>query len=198
MEVASEASIVTSLGAPILDALEARIPGTRAHADSTAAYATGIAVQLGLDSSQAELVGEAARLHDAGTLYVREELAKTEPLNPAEVEELASHPDAAYRLLRGSGIPEEVCIWVAYQHERMDGRGRHGLAGEAVPLPARIIQVACDYAARAAQGSDPESVLQALREAAGSRLDPAVVEALATLVSRPPQPPEANYDSEPA
>ena len=95
-----------------------------------------------------------------------------------------SSPSApAFRML--------ICDWIRATAERFDGRGPGGLAGERIPLEARIVRVACacDWALTTPQaGASPAehrgAAFEVLRAAAGRELDPRVVEALAGMLDR--------------
>jgi HD-GYP domain-containing protein (c-di-GMP phosphodiesterase class II) len=187
-----EASLVRVRGEALLDALEARVPGSRRHADAAAAYAFATAVELDFDRSSCELIREAARLHDIGQLYVPAELLAREPagLSAREHAQLEEHVEAGRRLGLGAGLPEQVCDWLMCSRERFDGLGRPGgLAGARIPAPSRIIRAACAYDVALAQAPAPSgarrpAALARLREVAGVELDARVVEALATIVER--------------
>jgi HD-GYP domain-containing protein (c-di-GMP phosphodiesterase class II) len=150
----------------LLEALEARLPGAREHAEATASYAFAAAAELGFDREACLQVREAARLHEVGRLYLDGE----------------SHPGAGYRLALGAGIPEPLCEWILHCRDRFD-------AGGGIPIEARIIAGACEYAVllrERANGGDATGqwALIALTEGAGGRLDPIVIDALARVVER--------------
>jgi hypothetical protein len=152
---------VRELGAPLLDALETELPGSRERADSTGAYAFATAVGLGFGRHEAELCRETARLLDVGRIYGDE-----------------APSDAGARLARGAGIPEAVCEWIAGAAECYDGSGPGGRSGAEIPVFSRIGRAArrCDDVVRA--GSEPFE----LRALAGTELDPAMVDALASML----------------
>jgi len=93
------------------------------------------------------------------------------------------HPEFGHALLDGVGI-EPVDDWVLHHHERWDGAGYpEGLAGEQIPLGARIIFVADAFEAITAErpyrpAQDPEAAMAELWENAGTQFDPDVVAAL--------------------
>lgn len=179
-------------GEPLLDGLEAHIPGSRAHGDSTAAYAFAIAVEIGLGRDECELIREAARLHEVGKLYLPTWLLTEPPgqLSVSEREQLHSHHALGQKVALGAGVPKEVCAWILHCRERFNGEGPGGLAGEGIPLPSRVIRVACAYATllRQQNAATAEEARHAtlawLRAAGGAELDPALVEALARVVGR--------------
>ncbi len=187
-----EASLVRVRGAALLDALEARAPGARRHADATATYAFATAVELDLDRTGCELIRETARLHDIGHLYLPAELMgrRAATLSARERARIESHVEAGQRLGLGAGLPEQECDWVLHSRERFDGLGvPDGLAGDAIPVASRVIRAACAYdvslqGAPTPPGERRAAALARLRGAAGTELDARVVDALAALVER--------------
>jgi HD-GYP domain-containing protein (c-di-GMP phosphodiesterase class II) len=187
------AELVRVGGATLLDALDGHWPGARDHADATASYGFAAAVELGFEREHAEAVRETARLHEVGMIYVPVAVLAAAPSDrePEGQALIDSNPVYGAELARGAGVPEEACGWLRASAERFDGRGPAGLAGERVPLQARIIRVACacDTALTAAHpaGSPAErraGAFATLRAAAGRELDPRVVEALTAMLER--------------
>jgi HD-GYP domain-containing protein (c-di-GMP phosphodiesterase class II) len=187
------AELVRIGGATLLDALESHRPGARDHADATASYAFAAAVELGFERENAEAVREAARLHDVGMIYVPVAVLAAAPSDrePEGQALIDSHPLYGAELARGAGVPDEACAWIGASAERFDGRGPAGLAGERVPIQARIIRVACacDTALTAphpaaAPAEHRAAAFDTLRAAAGRELDPRVVEALTAMLDR--------------
>lgn len=186
----SQPGELRALGAPLLAALEAHDPGAQAHADATAGWALAIAVQLELGRERAMLVREAARLHAVGDLYVPAGLLRRPgALNETEREAALQAPEAGHQLLLGAGIAGRPAEWVRCACERVDGTGYpRGLAGEAIPVEARVIAVACAHdeltAERPARrGLDAPAAMAHLRGRAGAELDSRVVEALVGVLT---------------
>lgn len=186
---------VSERGAVLLDALEDHYPGARDHADATASYAFGAAVELRFEREHAEAVRETARLHEVGMIYVSTAVLSTAPeeRDAAGRDAIDAQPGYGAELARGAGIPNRACEWIAATAERFDGRGPVGLAGERVPLEARIVSVACACdRALTAPHPDPQAsaaehratAFATLRAAAGRELDPRVVAALTALLDR--------------
>ena len=187
---------VKARGSELLDALERHLPGSRGHADGTAAYAFAAAVGLDLERDQAEAVREAARLHEVGNVYVPARVLVRLPgeLTAEDRELLDARFASGAGLARGAGIPDQVCQWIRASGERFDGRGPAGLAAERIPIESRIVRVACACdSALAAPAPAPGGAssderrriaVHALRAAAGSELDPRVTAALATMLER--------------
>ncbi len=187
------AELVRLRGAPLLDALEAHSPGAKDHAEATGAHAFAAAMAIGLDRAAAELCRETGKLHDVGMVYVPASVIQTpfESWSAAEREVFDGHYEAGARLALGAGIPDDVCGWLRQIRERFDGLGPEGLAGAAIPVPARLARAACacDTLLAAAQGSATMDERRAdayarLRAAAGRELDPQIVDALASAVAR--------------
>jgi HD-GYP domain-containing protein (c-di-GMP phosphodiesterase class II) len=128
-------------------------------------------------------------LHDIGKLGVADAvLKKPGALNDEEWAEMRRHPELGARILDHANL-RDISGWVLAHHERIDGRGYpHGLAGEEIPLEARILAVAdayeamtADRAYRAALGHDAAQA--ELRAGSGTQFDPAVVEAFLAVLA---------------
>jgi HD-GYP domain-containing protein (c-di-GMP phosphodiesterase class II) len=189
-------SLVRMRGAPLIDALDRHLPGSREHAEASASYAFATAVELGFDRSHSELVREAAKLHEVGKLYVPAYVLgkNTAGLSDAERMQLDGQYEAGYRVAHGAGIAGGVCGWILRVRERFDGRGPEELAADAIPVESRIIRVTCaaDHIlaspATAVASADlaerRRSAIDELRAQAGQELDPRVVEAFAAVLDR--------------
>jgi HD-GYP domain-containing protein (c-di-GMP phosphodiesterase class II) len=187
------AHLIQARGATLLDALESHRPGSRDHADATASYGFAAAVELGFERDHAEAVRETARLHEVGMIYVPAPVlaAAPEDRDPQGNALIEAHPAYGAELALGAGVPAQACAWIGATAERFDGRGAAGLAGERVPLEARIVRVACAcdavLTAPYPGGSPTEhraAAFTTLRAAAGRELDPRVVEALVAMLDR--------------
>lgn len=164
-------------------AVDARDAYTGSHSHSVGELAAEIATRVGLSSEDIQLVRLAGRLHDLGKLAIPEEiLRKPGPLSDAERLVLERHPQIGFRMLQSLGV-EPIATWVLHHHERWDGRGYpDGLAGEAIPLGARIVFVADAYDAMTTERvygtrRSPAQALAELGQCAGTQFDPAVVAA---------------------
>jgi HD-GYP domain-containing protein (c-di-GMP phosphodiesterase class II) len=178
-------------GAPLLEALESHSPGSREHAEATGSYAFAAGVGIGLDHGAADLCRETATLHDIGMIYVPAAVTGKpfDSWGAQEREVFDAHYDAGAKLARGAGIPEEVCSWLLRIRERYDGHGPEGLAGESIPIAARVARVACACDTLLAWGGRVEppperhrETIERLRSGSGRELDPAVVDALVRVL----------------
>lgn len=192
-EEPASATLVATRGEPLLEALERHLPGSLLHADGTASHALATAAALGLSPDGAELVREVARLHDVGKVYVPAALLQrpVHELRGAEAKLVESQFRIAARLLRGAGMPAEVCDWTGAVGKRFDAIGP-----DHPPRAAQIIRAACAWDAMVtspAFGGETSDRLApasaALRGAAGAELDPAVVDALLRAVRGLPREP---------
>ena len=155
------------------------------HSQRVGDYSARIAQRLGSDEPTVELTRLAGNLHDLGKLAIPEEiLRKPSTLSDTERLVLERHPQIGARMLESLGV-EQVAEWVLDHHERWDGAGYpNRLAGDQIPLAARIIFVADAYDAMTSEHSYGESLTEAealaeLDRCAGTQFDPAVVRALA-------------------
>jgi len=166
-------------------AVDERDAYSGSHSQRVGDYSALIARRLGADEPAVELTRLAGNLHDLGKLAIPEEiLRKRKPLSEAERLVLERHPQIGYRMLESLGV-EPVAEWVLHHHERWDGAGYpNRLAGDQIPLGARILFVADAYDAMTSELSyhdrlSPKEALDELERCAGTQFDPAVVSALA-------------------
>jgi diguanylate cyclase (GGDEF)-like protein len=164
-------------------AVDERDAYTGSHSQRVGDYSARIARRLGADEPAVELTRLAGSLHDLGKLAIPEEvLRKPEALSEAERLMLERHPQIGFRMLESLGV-QPVAEWVLHHHERWDGAGYpNRLAGDQIPLGARIIFVADAYDAmtsdRAYRQAMPQSdALAELERCSGTQFDPAVVKA---------------------
>ena len=179
LQQAYEASLIM-----LANAIELRDKYTRGHVDRVMEITVLIAEQLGLKSMQISSFRYGAILHDIGKIYIREGvLRKTGPLNQQEWAEMKRHPEIGANLLRNIPYLSEAIPLIHHHHERWDGQGYpDGLAGEEIPLGARIVAVADTYDAMTTErvyrrACTPEQAIEEIRNGVGTRYDPKVVEA---------------------
>ncbi|MEA2455588.1 MAG: hypothetical protein QOI45_1850 [Thermoleophilaceae bacterium] len=187
------------LGTTILlaDLIEEDDEYTGAHSQQVVSLAAQVAAVLGLDPWQKRRTEYAARLHDVGKIAVPKDIInKAGPLDPDEWQLMRRHTVEGERMLaRVGGALREVGAIVRGSHERWDGRGYpDGLAGEEIPIEARIVACCDAYDAmtsdRAYRAALPVDVaLSEIRRGAGTQFDPRVAAALVQLIESRPQPP---------
>ncbi len=168
----------------LLSALAERNPELRAHLSGVGDLAEATALRLGLARDEVEQVRHAAELHDVGKVAVPDAiLAKPGPLDEDEWVFIRRHTLIGERIIAAAPALGRVAALVRSSHERWDGGGYPDrLAGEEIPLGARIVAVADAFDAMTNQRPYslprvPDAALEELRRCAGTQFDPAVVEA---------------------
>ncbi len=139
-----EQTFTTTL-AMLSDALERKDAYTAAHADEVAELSVAVARRLGLSEEEVRTVNYGGLLHDVGKIGIPSEIIlKPSKLTDEEFEVIKQHTIIGADMLSRIPFFDDVVPVVRSAHERWDGRGYpDGLAGEDIPLGARII-CACD------------------------------------------------------
>jgi diguanylate cyclase (GGDEF)-like protein/putative nucleotidyltransferase with HDIG domain len=166
-------------------AIEAKDQTTHNHLRRVEHYAVGIGKDLGLNESELQALRAASLLHDIGKLAIPEHIiTKPGKLTPQEYEKMKIHPIVGAEILEQVNFPYPVAPIVRAHHEKWDGNGYPlGLAGEEIPLGARILSavdcldaLASDRQYRRAVPID--QAMEIVRRESGKSYDPRVVEAL--------------------
>jgi response regulator RpfG family c-di-GMP phosphodiesterase len=175
----------------LADALEVKDTYTHGHSLRVSHFSGAIARRLGLAPSAVRELEVGGHLHDIGKIGVREAvLNKAGPLTAEEYEHIMTHPVVGWRLLEPllGDMPRALAV-VRAHHERWDGEGLpDGLAGDGIPLGARIAAVADSFDAMTSSrpyrsGLSVDAAVAELRRCAGSQYDPAVVAAFEAAVA---------------
>jgi diguanylate cyclase (GGDEF)-like protein len=160
---------------------------TRRHSEDVARYADFLAGRLNLDATTRRAIQNAGKLHDIGKIGIPDAiLRKPGRLTAEEFDILKQHVSLGDAIVRDQpDLPDLDLIraGIRYHHERWDGRGYLvGMAAEQIPLVARILAVGDSFSAitttrpyRKSVGT--EEALKRLEDAAGTQLDPKLVEA---------------------
>jgi HD-GYP domain-containing protein (c-di-GMP phosphodiesterase class II) len=174
------------------DVIEADDEYTGAHSRDVVELVLGVADRLGLDPNQRQRAEFAALLHDVGKVKIPPEIInKPGPLDKTERALMNTHTIVGQTMLeRIGGLLGDVGGIVRSCHERWDGTGYpDGLAGESIPLEARIV-CACDaWSAMTTDRSYRNALpvdlaIRELEVCAGTHFDPRVVEALLVVLER--------------
>jgi diguanylate cyclase (GGDEF)-like protein/putative nucleotidyltransferase with HDIG domain len=191
--VRSTSRTATSSGqlAPVqalAESLDFRDGGTLRHSKMVARYAQLIARELGLSQKSLEHLLLAAILHDVGKIGVPDSiLRKPGPLSNEEWTEMRKHPAIGAQILEAAGLDRERDIVMAH-HERLDGHGYpRGLAGDAIPLEAKILAVADAYETMTADrpyrpALADDLARRQLVDCSGAQFDVRVVEAFMAVL----------------
>jgi HD-GYP domain-containing protein (c-di-GMP phosphodiesterase class II) len=170
------------------NAVEARDAYTGKHAERVTAYGIALASAIGLDTDHRPDIEFGFLLHDVGKVAVPDSiLFKPGSLDEAEFALIAQHPVIGSEILREIDFLGEGKLVVRHHHERWDGTGYPDrLAGESIPLAARVFAVADALDALTTdrpyrRGTRFSRARQEIRAHAGSQFDPSVVAALETI-----------------
>ena len=175
-------------------AVEFRDDDTGDHTKRVGLLSARIAEALGLDAGTVELIKRAAPLHDIGKVGISDAiLLKPGTLTPEERAVMQTHTTIGSKMLeKGGSELVRLCQRIARSHhERWDGSGYpDGIAGQAIPLEARIVGVAdfldaVTHSRSYRGGWSLGEALETIRAATGSHFDPAVVKALLSLDWKP-------------
>jgi putative nucleotidyltransferase with HDIG domain len=167
------------------EALARAHEGTATHAQSVAELAERVGARLGMRGPDLRALRWGALLHDVGKIEIRGEvLNKPGPLTDSEFDEIKQHTVVGALMVERLARFGKVHQLVRWSHERWDGDGYpDGLAGEQIPLGARVIAVCDAWDAMVSNrpyrsAMSVEDALGELRAGAGSQFDPAVVDAV--------------------
>jgi len=170
----------------LANAVEARDAYTGKHAERVAAYGLRLAHAAGIEVDPQVEFG--FLLHDVGKVAVPDAiLFKPGPLTPEERALMVMHPRIGNEILRHIDFLDDAKAVVLHHHERWDGRGYpEGLAGEDIPVQARVFAVADALDALTTDRPYREAcgwtqARRAIRAEAGTQFDPAIVAAYETL-----------------
>lgn len=175
-------------------ALEERDAPTLRHCQRVASLAVGLGRQCGLSERELRLLQLAAAFHDVGKIGIPDNVLK----KPGRFTEddwaiMKTHSEKGQRILHAAGLKDGEMLGLAirHHHERYDGTGYpDGLAGERIPLLARIIAIADTYDAMAApriygQWRTHSEIVEILRSEQGRQHDPVLSEMFLETVASP-------------
>lgn len=169
--------------------IESKDAYTFGHCERVADYACAIATDMGFDETALFWFKVGALLHDVGKIVVPVDiLNKNGPLTPDERREMEKHPTAGVELLRDIEFPWDVVPMIRGHHERYDGHGYPDrLAGEAIPLAARILCVADVYDALTShrpyrRAFEQEHALRLMAADTGRAFDPEILDRFFRIV----------------
>lgn len=175
----------------LANGLEARDEYTHGHSERVMQVACLIAEELGVPRNCIDSLRNAALLHDIGKIGVPDAvLRKAGKLTAEEWEAMRRHTIVSEEICRPLGLQPEVLFLIKHHHERLDGKGYpSGLSASEQPLLQRIIVVSDSFDAMRSRRPyrdrmPQEELLSELNRAAGTTMDPTVVDALRRLMNR--------------
>jgi HD-GYP domain-containing protein (c-di-GMP phosphodiesterase class II) len=179
------------LAETLAEALDARDSYTAGHGIRVGDYAHAIALELGLEAEELESLQIAAQLHDIGKIGIPDAvLRKATPLNDEEFELVKLHPQIGRRILEKAQSFDHLLPVVELHHENFDGIGyQYGLAGDKIPLGARIVRVADSFDAMTTDRAyrrafAAEDAVREIRACSGRQYDPEMVRAFTRVFER--------------
>ena len=169
--------------------VEAKDLYTKGHSLRVAQYAREIMYRMGGDEKAQQEVYYIGILHDVGKISIKDDIInKKGRLTEEEYEQVKMHTIAGYQILRAVDVIPNLAVGARWHHERYDGTGYpNGLAGENIPLVARIISVADAYDAmtsnRSYHKTMPQSVVRdQIAKGMGSQFDPKIARIMLDMI----------------
>lgn len=197
-------SIFIEILSILLSLIDAKDTYTAAHSQGVHDVAMKIGVSYGLSDKELFELSSAATLHDIGKVHISNDIInKPGKLTNEEYEIIKQHPVLSDEMLQGFSSFDSIRDGVRYHHERYDGKGYpDGLAGDEIPLNAKIIAVADTYDAITStrsyrKGQSYEVAAAEICRVSGTQLDPKVVEAFLRVDFTCPDQNEAEQPEKP-
>lgn len=165
-------------------AMHYRDPLTQLHAERVQALSEAIGIALGLPDRDLDDLKIAASFHDIGKIGIPDHiLLKPTQFDEAEYEVMRQHPEIGERIMAATQFEgaQHAARIIRHHHESYDGTGYpDNLAGENIPICARIISIADSYdamaVARTYQHAKPHSEIMAImKEETGKKHDPGLM-----------------------
>ena len=172
-------------------AVDARDPYTKGHSRRVSQFSVILAREIGLPEEEVDKIRISATLHDVGKIGIEDRvLKKPGALTQEEFEIMKRHTVMGYEIVRQVKQLTEMLPGIRWHHEALNGRGYpDGVKGDELPLMARIIAVAETFDAITTNqpyqaGSEFPRALEILRQHAGSKYDPVVVDAMECALAK--------------
>ncbi len=173
----------------LANAVDARDAYTRGHSERVGWLSRRLGEKLGLAETELGYLEWAGILHDVGKIGIAEAvLNKPGRLTEEEFAQVKLHPRLGYDVLRPVSTLEPLLEAVLYHHENFDGSGYpEGIAGETIPLSARILRVVDTFDALTStrtyrDGMSLERALAVIAEETGQSFDPRISTAFLELI----------------
>jgi putative two-component system response regulator len=184
-----ERLLTPTLTSALANAIEAREEGMRGHCERLTVLAMRLGLSLGIGAEEIETIRLGALLHDIGKIGIPDRiLLKPGSLTPEETDLMRTHTIIGDNLLEPIDLLAVVRPIVRSHHERWDGDGYpDGVAGEEIPLGARIMAVADSVEAMSAKRvyreplCEPE-IVRELERGRGTQWDPTLVDLVLGLI----------------
>ena len=172
----------------LANALDVRDSETGGHSDRVLRYMDLVIEQVDVDAASLSMLRRGALLHDIGKIGVPDNvLRKPTTLSEAEWVTMRKHPEYGARIVAGIPFLEDVSQIVRHHHERWDGAGYpDGLAGDSIPMGARIFAVADSFDAMTSdrpyrRAMSIEAACAEIVRCRGTQFDPVVADAFGRI-----------------
>ena len=179
----------------LVHTIEAKDRYTQGHSRRVAEYARMIAQRMNLDEEQQKQVYFMGILHDIGKIGIADNIInKKGKLNDSEYAMIKSHSVIGYNILKNMSEIKDIEYGARWHHERYDGKGYpDGLAGENIPLYARIIAVSDAYDAMTSNRSyrnvlSQKKVRSEIEKGRGTQFDPEIANIMLDIIDE-----DSNY-----
>ena len=179
----------------LVHSIEAKDRYTQGHSRRVAEYARMIAQRMNLDEKQQKQVYFMGILHDIGKIGIADNIInKKGKLNDSEYAMIKSHSVIGYNILKNMSEIKDIEYGARWHHERYDGKGYpDGLAGENIPLYARIIAVSDAYDAMTSNRSyrnvlSQKKVRSEIEKGRGTQFDPDIANIMLDIIDE-----DSNY-----
>jgi putative nucleotidyltransferase with HDIG domain len=162
----------------LVNAIDAKNPDTHGHSDRVKTMSAKIGIELGLDKTKLEILEYGALFHDIGMMGINHDaLQKQISRSPEENQMIREHPLVGVKMVEGIAFFKDKMAMIRHHHEHFDGSGYpDGLAGETIPLVARIIAVADAFdTMKHGRRMNAEDVLMELEKEKGKKFDPRIL-----------------------
>ncbi len=176
--------VYLSTVAALATSIDAKDPYTKGHSERVNRYSIQMAKQLRLPEEQVDMLRYMSLMHDIGKIGIRDSvLNKPGRLTEEEFEEIKKHPEVGYKIVSEIKFLSKGAEIVRHHHERYDGRGYPmGLAGEDIPLGARVVAVADAFDAMTTErpyksAMPQDAAVEELKRCSGTQFDAKVVDA---------------------
>ena len=173
----------------IVNFIEAKDPSTMGHSLRVAQYSKMIAEKLGFSEAECDQIYWIALMHDCGKIYIPDEiLGKPGKLTDEEYETMKKHTVFGGEILRDFNAIDNIRTGAMFHHERYDGKGYpNGLAGEEIPVIARIICAADAFDAMNSRrcyrnNLSDDVIISELKNNRGTQFDPDITDCILSLI----------------